>query len=78
MSIHLFRNDVASSDLDLLFFGVARESYDLHPVSQRGVHSIEHIRRGHKHYVRKIERHAKIVVAKRKVLLRVKHFEKSR
>ena len=39
---------------------------------------IEHIRRRDEHHVRQIERHAEIVVAERKVLLRVEDFEQCR
>ena len=62
-------------DLDLFLLGVAGELNDLHAVAKCRLNGIEHIRGGDEHHVRQIERHAEIVVAERKVLLRVENFE---
>jgi hypothetical protein len=62
-------------DGDLLLFRVPGEVDDLHAVTQRRRHRVEHVRRGHEQHAREIERDVEIVVAERAVLLGVEHLE---
>ena len=75
--LNLFGYKVTFCDLELFFFGITRQPDRLHPIPQRWLHGIEHIRRRHKHHVGKIECNAQVVIAKRRVLLRIKHLEQS-
>ena len=75
--LDLFRDQMPPGDLELFFLGVTRKRDDLHTVAKRGLDRVEHVRRRHEHHVRKIERDAEIIVAKRRVLLGIEHLEQS-
>ena len=64
--------------MDLLLLGVAGEFDDLHAVPQRLRNRIHPVRRRDEENLRKIERHVQIVIAERRVLLRVEHFHQRR
>src|SRR5438874_6893174 len=67
----LLRDEVRLRDPDLLFFGVAGQRDDLHPVAQRRRHRVRYVRGGNEEHPREVERHVEVVVPERGVLLRV-------
>jgi hypothetical protein len=75
IGLALAANQIASRDLQLLLFGVARQADDLHPVQQRTWDGVEHIGGGQEHDPREIERNSQIVVAERRILFRVEYFQ---
>src|SRR5450759_4846750 len=66
---------IAPRDLELFVLGVARQADDLHAVLQRSRHRVQHVGGGYEYDARQIERHSKIVVAKRCILLRIENFQ---
>ena len=74
----LARDQEAIRDVDLLLLGVTGEFEDLHAVAQRLRNRIHPVGRGDKEHLRQIERHVEIVIAERRVLLRVEHFHQRR
>ena len=76
--LELARHEIAPRDLELLARRVAGKADDLHAVAQRPGNGVEHVRRGDEHHVAQVERHREIVVAERRVLLGVEHFEQRR
>ena len=76
--VNLPRNQVLERDVNLLFLGVALQFDDLHAIAQRLRNRIEHVRRRNEQHLRQIERHIEIVIAERRVLLRIECFEQRR
>ena len=74
----LARHQVALGDLQLLLLGVAGQLDDLHAVAQRPGNRVEHVGGADEHHLRQVERHGEVVVAERRVLLGVEHFEQRR
>src|SRR5258708_36335522 len=68
-------NQVAPPDLKLFILGVAGQAYDLHAILQRSRYRVQHIGGGDEHDARKVEGHAEVVIAKRRVLFRIENFE---
>ena len=68
-------DQIALRDLRFLGFRIAGQLDHFHPVAQRRRNRVEHIGRCDEQHLRQIERHAEIVVAERRVLLRIEHFE---
>ena len=71
------RDQVLARDLDLLVFGVAGDTDDLHAVHQ-GRRNVERIRRGDEHHVGEIVVDLEIVVVEGVVLLGIEHLEQRR
>ena len=78
VGLELAAHQVALGDLHLLAGGVAGERDDLHAVAQRAGNGVEHVGGGDEHDAAEIERHVEIVVAERRVLLRIEHLEQRR
>src|SRR5258707_8676249 len=68
-------NQIAPPDLKLFILGVAGQAYDLHAILQRSRYRVQHIGGGDEHDARKVEGHAEVVIAKRRVLFRIENFE---
>ena len=71
----LARNQILECDVNFFFLGVSLQFDDLHAITQRFGHGIEHVRSCNEQHLRKIEWHIQIVVPERRILLRVKRFE---
>src|SRR5258706_1287635 len=71
----LATNQVAPPDLELFILRVAGQAYDLHAVLQRSRYRLQHVGGRDEHHARKVERHAEVVIAKRRVLFRIENFE---
>src|SRR5258707_119653 len=69
--LNLSRNQILESDVDLLLFGITLQFDYFHAVAQGLGHRIEHVRSRDEQNLRKIERHIEVVVAERRVLLRI-------
>ena len=65
-------------DVKLFLLHIAGDLDDLHPVAQRRRNCLHHIRRGDKHHFREVERNLEVVIAERKVLLRVEDLQERR
>ncbi|MNJ53164.1 hypothetical protein D3C77_485440 [compost metagenome] len=74
----LLRQQITRCNLQLLQLGIARNIEHFHPIQQWTRNVMNRIRRRHKHYVGQIERHLDKVIAKRIVLLRIKHLKQRR
>ena len=71
-------DQVALGDLAFFVGRIAGKGDDLHAVAQRSRDGIEHIRGGDEHHPAEVERHRKIIIAERVVLLGIEHFEQRR
>src|SRR6266481_2457730 len=71
----LATNQVAPPDLKLFILRVAGQADDLHAVLQRSRYRIQHVGGGDEHDARKVEGHAEVIIAKRRVLFRIENFE---
>ncbi len=71
-------DQIALGDLQFLALGVAGEADDLHPVAQRAGNRVQHVRGRDEHDPRQVERHGEIIVAERRILFRIEHFEHGR
>ena len=78
VGLELPAHEVAARDLHLLLLGVAGELDDLHAVAQRPRDGVELVGRGDEQHLREVEGHAEVVVAERRVLLRVEDLEQRR
>ena len=74
-ALDLARDEIALGDLQLLLLGVAGEADHLHAVVQRRRDAVEVVRRADEHDPREVERHAQVIVAEGRVLLRVEHLQ---
>ena len=63
---------------DLLLLRVTLQLDHFHPVAQSPWNRIEHVRRSDEQNAREIERNIQVVIAERRVLLRIEHFEQRR
>ena len=75
MRLELLRQEVALRDPELLVLGVARERDHVHAVEQRPRDRVERVRGADEEHLREVERQVEVVVAERRVLLRVEHLE---
>ena len=73
--LELLRDEVALRDPELLLLGVARERDHVHAVEQRPRDRVERVRGADEERLREVERQIEVVVAERRVLLRVEHLE---
>src|SRR4029078_11890609 len=64
----------ALRDIDLLVFGVTRETDDFHSIQQRG-RNIERIRRRNEHPIGEVVSDLDVMIDERVVLFRIEHFE---
>ena len=78
MLLGLPRNQEPLRDMDLLLFGVSGQLEDLHAVAQRLGNRIEPVRGHHEDHLRQVKRHVEVVIAERRVLLRIEHFHQRR
>ena len=76
--LELPAHEVTARDLDLLLLRVAGQLDDLHAVAQRARDRVEHVGGGDEEHLREVEGHAEVVVAERRVLLRIEHLEQRR
>ncbi len=74
----LLRHQVFVRDMDLLDLRVTGQLDDLHTIAQRLRNRIDHVCRGDEQHLRQIERHVEVVIAERRVLLRIEHFHQRR
>ena len=77
-SINLLGHQMAFDDLELLFFGVARQFQHFHPVAQRRRNRIEHVGRGQEQHLGEIEGNIEIMIDEGVVLLGVEYLEQRR
>src|SRR5688572_4226191 len=75
---HLFGQQMTQSNLKLFFLRVARETDNLHAVTQGRLNRVEHVSRRHEDHVRQIESYTEVVVSKAVVLLRIKNLQQCR
>ncbi len=73
--LDLFRHEIALRDAELLVLGVTGERDHVHPVEQRRRDRVDRVRRADEEDLRQVERQVEVVVAERRVLLRVEHLE---
>ena len=76
--LQLFRHEVTLGDLHLLFGKIAGDIDQFHPVEQGGLDRGDVVRRGDEQHVREVVVNVQIIVVELNVLLRIKHFQKSR
>ena len=69
---------IAPGDFELFVLGVTGKLDDLHAVAHGAGNGIEHVGGRDEHHLREIEGDAEIIVAERRVLLGVQHFEQRR
>ena len=72
---NLLGHQMAFGDLELLFFGVARQFQHFHPVAQRRRNRIEHVGRGQEQHLGEIEGNIEIMIDEGVVLLGVEYLE---
>ncbi len=75
--LDLLRKQIAARDVRLLVLGVPGQPDDLHAVEQRR-RDVERVRSADEHHLGKIEVDFQVVVAERRVLLGIEHFEQRR
>ena len=78
VGLELALDQIALRDFELLVLGVAGQLDHFHAVAHRSRNSVEHIGGADEHHLREIEGDGEIVVAKRRVLLGIEHFEQRR
>ena len=71
-------HEVAPGDLKLLLLRIARQRDDLHAVAQGARDTAEAVRRDDPEDLREVERQLDVVVAERRVLRGIEHFQKCR
>ncbi len=76
--VELALEQIAPGDFQLLVLGVAGELNHLHAVAHRAGNGVEHVGGGDEHHPRQVESDAEIIVAERRILLGVQHFEQRR
>ena len=72
---HLLADEVLAGNRQLLLFRVARQLEHFHAVAQRVRDRVEDVGGRDEQHLRQIEGHVEVVVAERRVLFRIEHFE---
>ena len=78
MLLQLLRHQITLGDLHLLLGKVAGDVDQLHPIKKRRLDRGDVVGRGDEQDVRQVVVNVQIVVMERRILLRVKYFQKSR
>ena len=76
--LELTPEQIALGDFELFVLGVTGKLDDLHAVAHRARDRIQHVGGGDEHHLGEVEGHAEVIVAERRVLLGVEHFEQRR
>ena len=78
MLVHLARNEVFLRNPELFLFRVSGNIDDFHTIPESRKNRIHQVRRRDEHDFRQVKRHAEVVIAKRRILFRIKDLQQRR